>query len=183
MSLAPERGSISCIASLVEVEDEARPVLKTTRGDVGLISVAHAARLLCHACDAGIDTGGRALRRRCARPLGGGLEANAIARTCVVGAALLGERTDEETRRGRKRAAESGCGAGGVNGHRFLPIGGHFFSRRRCRDSRAVGGALAVVGLPQTAVSETIVRVACERDCYAVLVAARAPLVTAQAER
>jgi hypothetical protein len=33
------------------------------------------------------------------------------------------------------------------------------------------------------AVSETIVRVACERDCWAGLVAARAPLVTAQAER
>jgi hypothetical protein len=71
MSLAPERGSISCIASLVEVEDEARPVLKTTRGDVGLISVAHAARLLCHACDAGIDTGGRALRREAVAQLFG----------------------------------------------------------------------------------------------------------------
>jgi hypothetical protein len=33
------------------------------------------------------------------------------------------------------------------------------------------------------AVSQTIVRVACERDCWAGLVAARAPLVTAQAER
>ena len=42
---------------------------------------------------------------------------------------------------------------------------------------------LAVAELPQIAVSETIVRVACERDCCAVLVAARAPLVTAQAER
>ena len=42
---------------------------------------------------------------------------------------------------------------------------------------------LAVAELPQIAVLETIVRVACERDCCAGLVAARAPLVTAQAER
>jgi hypothetical protein len=42
---------------------------------------------------------------------------------------------------------------------------------------------LAVAELPHIAVSETIVRVACERDCCAGLVAARAPLVTAQAER
>jgi hypothetical protein len=38
---------------------------------------------------------------------------------------------------------------------------------------------LAVAELPQIAVSETIVRVTCERDCCAVLVA----LITAQAER
>ena len=82
---------------------------------------------------------GRSPRRRCARPLGGGLEANAIARTCVVGAALLGERTDEETGRGRKGQPEPGCGAGGVNGHRFLPIGGHFFSPGRCRDKPGGG--------------------------------------------
>ena len=42
---------------------------------------------------------------------------------------------------------------------------------------------LAVAELPQIAVSETIVRVACERDCCAGLVAARAPLVTARSER
>ena len=42
---------------------------------------------------------------------------------------------------------------------------------------------LAVAELPQIAVLETIVRVACERDCCAGVVAARAPLVTAQAER
>ena len=71
----------------------------------------------------------RVRRRRCACPPGGGLEANAIARTCVVGAALLGERTDEETGRGRKGQPEPGCGAGGcqwppVSPHRrplFLP--------------------------------------------------------------
>ena len=42
---------------------------------------------------------------------------------------------------------------------------------------------LAVAELPQIAVLETIVRVACERDCCAGLVAARAPLVTARSER
>jgi len=36
-------------------------------------------------------------------------------------------------------------------------------------------GLETAVSLPQIAVSETIVRVACERDCCAVLVAARAP--------
>ena len=48
---------------------------------------------------------------------------------------------------------------------------------------RAETEVLAVAELPQIAVLETIVRVACERDCCAGLVAARAPLVTAQAER
>jgi hypothetical protein len=47
---------------------------------------------------------------------------------------------------------------------------------RRHRARRGFGdGGLAVAELPQIAVSETIFWVACERDCCAVLVAARAP--------
>jgi len=47
---------------------------------------------------------------------------------------------------------------------------------RRHRARRGFGdGGLAVAELPQIAVSEKIFRVACERDCCAVLVAARAP--------
>ena len=65
----------------------------------------------------------------------------------------------------------------------FSPSAATFFPRAvPGQAGRWVGLSLSP-GLPQTAVSETIVRVACERDCCAVLVAARAPLVTAQAER
>ena len=65
----------------------------------------------------------------------------------------------------------------------FSPSAATFSPQGGAGTSRAVGGALAVAGLPQTVVSETIVRVACERDCCAVLVAARAPLVIARSER
>jgi hypothetical protein len=54
-------------------------------------------------------------RRRCARPLGGGLQANAIARTCVVQAALLGERTDEE-RGGAEKGSPTLVAARGTRG-------------------------------------------------------------------
>ena len=65
----------------------------------------------------------------------------------------------------------------------FSPSAATFSPQGGAGTSRAVDGALAVARLPHTAVSETIVRVACERDCCAVLVAARAPLVTARSER
>jgi hypothetical protein len=55
--------------------------------------------------------------------------------------------------------------------------------RRTARGAGLEMEVLAVAELPQIAVLETIVPVVCERDCWAALVAARAPLVSAQAER